>query len=484
MAKYQYRVSGDFDWISQSGNGVIAITNPGNSGKKITIRSFEVQNNTYNSTASAGALAAARNNRLLLVKGTVTSTGTLVQPTAMDNASSLLTDINVYKECTLTSTTFIKRVNLYKNYIQTLANSYSFFRQNNIGNKLIYGNLANLSGPNIQNTRIILRTGENISLVTQDYNQSIPLKVDFSFLVNDGSVKRTYVCSYFLNLNPDLTVFTIVNNHASNTLELINFTISEVGTYDSPYLRLVPVGAVNQTTYSDPTKLVIPSKSDSTYPDPSSWVNIYKDVLMTPLGVPEVYLSQSSTGTPAGVSYLQTKDFDGPVYRTFFPEFVHNVLNTRTPDVLGFGFGQKNNDLVTHRSSITIREGEGLALVSSAETAVGLTSGVGVSGYGFYNVSIVFDIEPKTSPYLTLTGVQNNSSVVILTSGTQTQLASSTNVTGGTFSWNYDPDLVSNVDIFVHHVDYQWLNLTVSLDANGLTIPIQQISDRQYENPT
>jgi hypothetical protein len=129
-----------------------------------------------------------------------------------------------------------------------------------------------------------------------------------------------------------------------------------------------------------------------------------------------------------------------------------------------------------------LNPGEGVALVSSAETAVGAQAAW--SGWPILHFGAVIDVEPQFSPTLTLTGLQNPSEVRIFDAGTTTEIAGQENITGGTFSWQYDTDAYSSVDIAILSLGYQNIRLTsFSLPTSGdSSVPIQQQLDRQYSN--
>jgi hypothetical protein len=224
-------------------------------------------------------------------------------------------------------------------------------------------------------------------------------------------------------------------------------------------------------------------KLDTNSPNPGAWLTITQDTPIQPLGLPAAAFSEGSTGLPKGLSYLHTKDFLGPVYRVFFPELVTQRAGASLPDTMMLNFSHRKSDLLVQKSGITIREGEGIALISSAETAVGVAV-VGTSGWGVFDVYCTIDIEPATSPFLTFTGLKNPTEIRIYEAGTQTLLAGQENITSGSYSWNYDPDLASSVDVAVLSLGYlNFRLLGLSLTSAGATVPIQQQVDRQYINP-
>lgn len=85
---------------------------------------------------------------------------------------------------------------------------------------------------------------------------------------------------------------------------------------------------------------------------------------------------------------------------------------------------------------------------------------------------------------LTLTGIKAGSEVRIYTAGTITELAG-TETSTTSFSYTYTYAANSFVDIVVHHIDYVYYRVNSYLLGSGdSSLPISQISDRNYRNPT
>lgn len=84
---------------------------------------------------------------------------------------------------------------------------------------------------------------------------------------------------------------------------------------------------------------------------------------------------------------------------------------------------------------------------------------------------------------LTLTGLQSNSEVRIFEAGTTTELSGVEN-SGTSFTYTFEFSSEIDVDIVIHHIDYQYIKLeNITVGANGASIPIQQQFDRNYANP-
>lgn len=350
----------------------------------------------------------------------------------------------------------------------------------------IYGDVKGVSGGI---TPFIVNAGETYSLVTPFANSSNPGYISCIFSVINGANRYNYSVDFHTALVGDReSIISFYNPvDSNNVLKIIQIEYTETGGHDTPYFQVVPISGVEATSYSDQTKKVEVIKYDTSYPDISSSVSeIFTNVPLYPYGVPFVYIAESSTGSPKGLNYLATKDFIGPVYATLFPEAAaYKTAGSSTalsPGSLHVGI---DTSVVRGRTPLTFREGEGIAIVSGAETAAGtINVGVAHSSWGTYDFGITFSIENATTPYLVLTGLPDNTEVRVLEAGTQNEYAGSENITGGTFIWAYDYNPGMAVDIAIINLAYQFQRLNnVSLTQNGISIPIQLISDRNYINP-
>jgi hypothetical protein len=174
---------------------------------------------------------------------------------------------------------------------------------------------------------------------------------------------------------------------------------------------------------------------NSTYPVLSQSIcKVYTDIGFIPSGVPEIAIAPSSTGSPKQMNYLHTKDFWGPLYRIFFPEVCHYKTNG-IPDMLGYSYGMKGSDLLVRRSGIVINPGEGIALVSSAETAVGVQAAY--SGWGQFNFASQVDVESIYTPILNIDGIIAGSRIKVVRVSDSFVVANSA-VPSTTFSLNID----------------------------------------------
>lgn len=475
MTRQHYRISNEFEWVSNSGTALMAMFNLVGSGKKVTIGSLEILNSSVTTGATvAGALATT----LTLSRCTVTD-GDSVAVVSMDSEALVWpATVQVLKRAAISSSTRICRVSVLKQCTNTISWA-AMQRPYGIGRlvKMPRSVSTGVEG-------IIIRQGESVALHADFVNNSMPVKVTATF-VRTGSPNRTFTATYFTNIKTvNTAIFAIVNGSGSGEIITIrSIAIEEVGTFDSPYFQLVPVGSIESASSSDIFRDVTYKaiKMDSNYADPSQYVRIYQDAVVYPYNMPENAFSDASSGSPRGFSYLKTKDFQGPVYRTLFPEQVSRT-STGASDYAGHHISHRYSDVFGRRSGITIREGESIALVSAAETAAGATAAVGVSGWSSFDIAMNFVIEPKIYPTITLTGLKNPSEVRVFNDIGMVEIAGQENVTSGTFSFQYDPDIVASITIVVLSLGYINIRFQLALSLSDTTIPIQQQIDRQYSN--
>lgn len=483
MAKYQYRISGIFDWMANSGNAIISIYNPPGSGKKLTIRSLEATNLTSSDTVTAGTVSAGLPRYLTVARATV-SGGTVRTPLAMDSdASAWPSTVPVTDDASVTSPgVAVKRIMLLK---QMNQNSLSWLGM--ADNKTpMWAGIARAprrgSTSPVEGT--VVRAGESLAVFPASGYQAVPVVVTAT-LVRSGTPNRTYTVTYFTHTQTaNQSIFTVENQAGSGeTVTLVELSVAEVGTYDSPYFQVVPMGPIDVTAYDDPQKAVSPLAMDSTYPSPSSWMKVLQNVPFLPLDMPENALSDGGSGSPKGFNYLKSKDFLGPVWRAYFPEHLGANQRAALPDALGFQNSHRQVDMLFRRAGVTLREGEGLALVSGAETAV-VAFAVGMSGWSSWHFAAQVDVEPSFAPTLTLTGLKVGTEIRIYEAGTTTLITGEESIVSGTFSWVFDPAEHPSVDISILALGYQNTRLLAqALTLADTTIPIQQQIDRQYENP-
>jgi hypothetical protein len=482
VATYQYRyVVGLDSWAANSGNALLAIVNKPNSGKRLVIKSVEFVSMLQANNATAGTITSAVPSKFFLQRGATISGGVPVTLSVLDTDASMPSSARVLADSNVSgSPQTIRSVVLAKNAVPAGLNWY--VQQQLAGQ--FGGIYRGARGADTSFTEpVIIRAGETLSLSTTA-NMEIPFPMRVSVvLVKQGTPNRTFSTSYITYARTaNTSVFSFVNDAGSGEVyELKSLSISEIGQFDTPYIQIVPVGSANPDSLADPTAAAIPMKMDSNYPDASTWVYALKDAAILPYGLPETALSDASAGSPKGSNYLKAKDFIGPVWRVMFPEF-SNLSTLRMPDSLHHNISHSNSDLLFRNAGVTLREGDGLAIVSAAESAA-IATAVAVSGYQSWFIAVTVDVAAATTPSLILTGLKNPSEVRIFEAGTTTELAGQENITSGTFSWQYDPESVTSVDIAILSLGHLNIRLTgQALGVNDITIPIQQQIDRQYQN--
>ena len=482
MAKQQYRIYDSFDWMSNSGNGIVVIYNPPGSGKKLTLNQFELQNTTSLKPIAFGA-AASPATICSVFYSTAINRGTPMTPSPMDTnypwPSGVTAAIGSTIQSAPENSQIIRRQAVTK---QMLPGSLSWMAMNaNIGLDFA-GLYTRQKGKNLPGTTPLeINPGENLCFGITTFTSTVPLKL--------YAMVRVSGHCYAINENFTMksateTMLSLENAAGSGkVLELLELSIEEMGTYDSPYFQLVPTGQLDAVATADPTKSVIPSKMDTNYPSAPFYV--YKDIPFLPLGVPENYLSGASTGSPKGFNYLKTKDFLGPVYRTLFPENegtnAHAAPSgTAVMDSFGISTSQEMSDIFARHANITLNEGEGIALVSGAETAV-TSNPVGMSGWSSWNIGATITVESKYAPTLTLSGLKPGTEVRIYDNALNELAGTESSGTTFQYSYSYDGDVTST--IVIHSLGYLPIRLeNFTLGAQSQTVPVQQQVDRQYEN--
>lgn len=473
MARHQYRLSGIFDWQSNSGAALTAIVNNGGSGKKVTIRSVELQNLT---------VLPGEDTILELGRPTSGVTGDLVSLTPSDTDAIWPSTVSVYSKGYISEAPAVPIRRVMGTKQAAGAGTLGWYARNTINStKGVFDKHNRVGSSAVE--RIVVRQGESLALYKSNtLGRSQPVYVSITLKIA-GSPTRSWSGCWFTQVEGNLSHIFAIDNAAGSgevvTIETVSFY--EAGTFDSPYFQAVPIGALVLDNPLD-SQAIEAIPVDSTSPSASTYVSCYQNVAIYPQGVPENAFSEASIGTPKGFNYLKSKDFNGPAWRALFPE--QSALGTVLNDSLGMGMNShKNADIGFRRAGVVLRENEGLGLVSAAETAI-VTSAVGVSGTSTWHINIIFDIEPSFEPTLTITGLQNPSEVRIFESGTTTELAGEENITDGTFTWVFDPVVYPLVDIAVLSLGYQNIRFTdFALSLADLSIPVQQQLDRQYWNP-
>lgn len=94
------------------------------------------------------------------------------------------------------------------------------------------------------------------------------------------------------------------------------------------------------------------------------------------------------------------------------------------------------------------------------------------------------NLYPLATNGLTLTGLKNPTEIRVFDAGTTTEIAGQESVTSGTFTTEIDAGTYPAVDISIISLGYQNTRLlNVDISAGDVSIPVQQVIDRQYLNP-
>lgn len=479
MARYQYRIAGQVRWQSSSGNAILAIVNPNGSGRKLTFHGFELS-----PLAAPAASAITWGNtmdrsRLRLGRGTIAG-GVSVPPVALDsNASAWPSTVRVVTQATVDSPEVPLRAISPTMNLQHTPNTFPMAARQTMAPTLLGSFFRKRKDSAVEG--LVVRAGEGVALypgADPEFRRTTPYKVSAT-IVRTGSPNRTYHVEYvtFVHANYG-ALFAIDNTSGSGeTVILRDIGISEIGDTSTPYFQIVPVGAVIEPQSTD---LISAMPMDSDFPDPSAWMKIYADAAIRPFGMPESALANSSGSTLKELNYLKTKDFLGPVYRTYFPEMTRATHNSTTlPDIIGVQ--QALHDPFVRKSGITVRPGEGIALVSAAETATSAAA-IGLSGWSPYDLGITVDIEQEFVPDITITGMVEDSrwrvERVSDSSSVATGVADATGE--ATFSYTAE-DLPLDLRLRVRKASaatrYKPVELTFNMGFSSTSIPVSQISD-------
>lgn len=465
----QYRIATEANWQSMFGMAMLAFLNTSGSGRKLTFRTLEVGVQSI-----AGATSPAANATLWLCPG-ASGEDMNYKATRLDSAVGMPSGVVVRRGGGGTGYTSVLRS------VATVRSGAAAGTQNTLNTQRSWGRLGGAYRSPIRGgvsaiEPITVNPGQAIVLMPKTVNASAPLRLHAVASV-DG---KTVVWEYVTATLPGASLFSLENTGAA-VVELLSLGLQEVGTTDTPYLRVVPVGQIKGEDFMDTSRQISAQvmPMDSTYPALSA-LTVFTDVGMVPSGVPENYMTDTTAGSPKGFNYLHTKDFNGPCYRVFFPELELNKPGGTAENMLGHGLAMRNNDIGVLKSGICINPGEGLAIVASAETAVAVQAAF--SGWPSLTFAAQIDDEPMSSPYLNISGMPAGCDIVLLVPGTGTVLQQIDAYSGTAWAWNYDPDLVGAVDVCIYkpgYVPYAIRNLP--LTVAGVSIPVSLTADRNYQ---
>lgn len=476
MARKQYRYFGEAAWQAMSGNAILAIQNMLGSGKKILVHSFEVHSRTRGVASWATAYANLR-----LARNTVNG-GTPVPLNPWDTGATLPSGIEVRKfsSSSPVASQVFRRTTWYKNF-----NLAGVRLPQRWGTSVRIGGIRDgwFEAVQLDNgtTGIVVRPGQAVSLTVESCNASQLFLVSGKFVLH-GTPKHTFnfsTVAWAVSGGVDLISF--VNNSASDVITIKSIALQEAGTLDTPYLQLVPVGRIDPQSQSDQLMRLTPVAMDTSYGSLSeSEAKLVANAPMLPYGVPQQYIADGSTGSPKGYNYLHTKDFIGPRFFTMFPEYTSQNSGIQADDRCKPFAGRKNN-LLTPGAPIVLREGEALAVVSGAETAI-TTSAVGTSGWSLFDFGITFSVEPTSIPEISATGIVPGSRYRVERTSDGSTVTTGVVGGSGTFSYTYSAfNGTETMKLKVRNASgtpaYKPYEVTFALTSAGITIPVAQELD-------
>ena len=359
MTKRQYRISTEGNWQSMFGQALLAISNTSGSGRKLTLRSLEVQ------VMSVAGAAVPMSNATLWQCASASGEDMAAKSVRFDSGTAMPSTVKVRRG---------GGGDAYSNRLRRIAvvrSGAAAGTQNTLNTQRSWGRLGGILRSPVRGAGVVepitIPQNTAIVLMADTVQASVPVRVHAVVSI-DG---KTVVWEYVTATVPGASLFSLENTGTS-VVKLLALGLQEVGTTDTPYLRLVPIGQIYGVDANDTSRQNVQiTPMDSTYPALSACV-VATDVGFVPFGVPENYMTDTTAGTPRGFNYLHTKDFNGPVLRIAFPEMCVNKPGGAAEDMLGHGYGHLNTDIGVLKSGITINPGEGLAIVASAETAVAI----------------------------------------------------------------------------------------------------------------
>jgi hypothetical protein len=273
---------------------------------------------------------------------------------------------------------------------------------------------------NTNTNEIEIRPSETVAFAVDVVNSNLPMFVDSSIRIGT----YTYVTSYYARLNSgENAILAIKNDSATTSCFLQNFLVCEAGDISTPYFQMVPISAINSQAFNDNGKKIVPAKYDTSSTNfTATLFEIFTNVPVVPSGVPISYIPEGATAlaVPKGFNYLDTKDFVGPTYMALFPEAAAFKANNTTdasiagqfPGTFGTQHSQWMSSVISPERQIVLREGEGFAIVSGAETATG-TPAVGLSAFQSFDFSFDIKVENAVTPQISITNINTGSRLQI-----------------------------------------------------------------------
>jgi len=479
----QYRWFGSGLWLSQSGNAAWVLLNPLGSGKKVTINRIEVYNQKQGYTSYRPIVDVVV--RQTSISGSQLG-GEDVKAVPFDSDYPLPGGITIRRNASAPISGTSRTLRMIYAYPMTtgrpwwtsaLGPKVSKTRQADRNSFFI----EHRSGESEEYDPVTVRPGEFLALASVGASPSakdgIPVEVNLIFKVN-GHCYSCVAIPCFASLAGSQAF--VLLNESSYPVYVKRLFWRNLGTSDTPYFRLVPVGAVDAFAFGDQFRRADPPPMpiDSSYgPLGSNDPMLLLDVPLLPYGVPQQYIADASAGTPKGVNYLHTKDFWGPVYSVSFPEYATSVVGV---DWKLLTWLRRARVFEDSKFGLVLNEGEAVALVSSAETATA-GSAVGVAGVQPYDFGIQFTVEPKNIPTIRATGMVVGSRWALQKVSNGELIAQGVTEDGTMEYTYYGEDVPLYVRLKVRKASesprYKPFEVTFYLTADDITIPVSQVLD-------
>lgn len=481
MAKRQYRVTSTGEWTSNQGYSFIALLNQSGSGKKITLRQLSVFVMSHK-----GAAAATCTARLCQSATPFVGESMVAHAAKLDSSATLPSTVVVRRGVMVASLSARgTRVDLVRRggAVGTQNNLFAC-SANRSGARHLFGGAYNRGATRgntaVEPLTIPQDTGYAL-VVDNTMSESQPVRVNVVASVNGKTVVWDFVAVPAAG-----TGLFSIENTSTDTVKLLSYSFAELGTSDTPFIRVVPIGQNYAADLVDSSKVNFTvEKMDSTYPDLTA-LRVMGDVGFIPQGSPEVVINEGSTGSPKGVNYLHTRDFNGPAFRVLLPEMrAGSGVGGSPMDMLGHANSHRASDLLLRRRNslvegIALNPGEGLALVASSETYVGVQPAY--SGWPALSFQVLLDAEPSTIPSIAISGMAQGSRWRVERVSDSTLVATGVaDVTGATSFLYTEEDTPLNLRLRVRKASavtrYKPVEVTFNLTSAGASIPVSQISD-------
>jgi hypothetical protein len=345
------------------------------------------------------------------------------------------------------------------------------------------------AGTHPDQNAVSINPGEILAIGVRLANYNNPLQISGTITI-DTSPVSVYSFSEFVYSQGDNSALISINNQVGSgrIVTLKNVEVYQIGDLNTPYFQLVPISSIDTTSQNDNIKKLTPIAFDSDQEAITD--DILQVCLDTPIavsGLPASYISEGSNAIPKGFNFLNSKDFLGPTYMNIFPEYAafkstnaafYGGVNTGT---FGSHFSANYDNLLTNE--IVLNQGEGLAIVSAAESATG-TVAIPLASSGSFDYEIIFEVSSAFTPTLTLIGLVPDSEVRILLSSDNNIELSGIESSGTSFSYTYEFEPNIFVDIIVHKETHEYIRIkNFSLPSTDTVLPIDQRFDRNYLNP-